>query len=85
LTGTSVLKIAYLARTPEGDLKFVLLAFPDLQKFVQDRAAQSVEILIASVDGTVLAWSPQETRGNRKSTSIKNCPSSDNLRQIGSI
>lgn len=57
LTGTSVLQIAYPARTPAGDLKFVLLASFNLAKFVDyhvRRLSSAVDILLIDKDGVVL-------------------------------
>ncbi|MDP2332707.1 MAG: ATP-binding protein [Reyranella sp.] len=72
LTGSAVLQIATPVNTPEGHLKFVLLASLNLEKFVQDRSSRGVEMLFVSFDGTVLVWSPENTRGYRKGSSIKN-------------
>ena len=71
LTGTSVLQIAYPARTPQGALSFVLVASLNLQKFVEDRAAPGMEILLVAADGTVLAWLPKESRESRRGSSLK--------------
>ncbi|MEX2642881.1 MAG: ATP-binding protein, partial [Acetobacterales bacterium] len=65
LTGLSVLQIAHPARSPAGQLKFVLLASLDLGRFVEgyQRHLQSMEILLVDRDGTVLVW-----RGGTKQT-----------------
>ena len=57
LTGTSVLQVAYPARTPAGDLKFVLLASFNLKKFVDyhiQRLSGAVEIMLVDKAGVVL-------------------------------
>jgi signal transduction histidine kinase/CheY-like chemotaxis protein len=61
LTGTSVLQIAYPARTETGQLKFVLLASFNLQKFAEfhrERFSQTMEILLVDETGTVLVRPP---------------------------
>lgn len=57
LTGISVLQIAYPARSASGQLKYVLLASFDLQKFVEfhsRRLSPPLDILLLDKDGTVL-------------------------------
>lgn len=64
LTGISVLQVAYPARTPDGDLKFVLLASVNLQKFVNFhilRLSGVVDILLVDKAGTVLVSPHSET------------------------
>jgi signal transduction histidine kinase/CheY-like chemotaxis protein len=61
LTGTSVLQIAYPARSETAQLKFVLLASFNLQKFAEfhhERLSQLMDILIIDKKGTVLARPP---------------------------
>src|SRR5262245_6149658 len=61
LTGTSVLQIAYPARSDTGQLKFVLLASFNLQKFAEfhhERISRLMDILIIDKKGTVLARPP---------------------------
>src|SRR5882757_7745318 len=61
LTGTSVLQIAYPARSEAGQLKFVLLASFNLQKFAEfhhERLSRLMEILIIDKKGTVLVRPP---------------------------
>jgi signal transduction histidine kinase/CheY-like chemotaxis protein len=61
LTGTSVLQIAYPARSETGQLKFVLLASFNLQKFAEfhhERLSRLMEILIIDKKGTVLVRPP---------------------------
>ncbi len=56
LTGTSVLQIAYPARSETEQLRFVLLASFNLQKFAKfhnERLSQIMEILIIDNTGTV--------------------------------
>ena len=58
LTGTSVLQIAYPARSETGQLKLVLLASFNLQKFAafhHERLSRSMDVLIVDKKGTVLA------------------------------
>jgi signal transduction histidine kinase/CheY-like chemotaxis protein len=57
LTGTSVLQIAYPVRAESGQLKFILLASFNLQKFAEyhdKRLASDNEILLVDRKGTVL-------------------------------
>jgi len=61
LTGLSVLQIAYPARSETGQLKFVLLASFNLQKFAEfhhERLSRLMEILIVDKKGTVLVRPP---------------------------
>lgn len=58
LTGISVLQIAFPARTASGELKFVLLASFNLQKFANfhyQRLSGAVDILLVDKNGAVLA------------------------------
>lgn len=58
LTGISVLQIAYPARSASGQLKYVLLASFNLQKFAEfhsQRLSTDLNILLLDKDGTVLA------------------------------
>src|SRR5262245_29382340 len=58
LTGTSVLQIAYPARAESGQLKLVLLASFNLQKFAafhHERLSRLMDILIVDKKGMVLA------------------------------
>lgn len=56
LTGTSVLQIAYPARTESGDLKFILLASLNLRKFAEydNRLLKGKAVLLVDRKGTVL-------------------------------
>jgi signal transduction histidine kinase/CheY-like chemotaxis protein len=57
LTGTSVLQIAYPVRAESGQLKFILLASFNLQKFVEyhdKRLASDNEILLVDRKGIIL-------------------------------
>ncbi len=56
LTGTSVLQIAYPARSESGDLKFILLASLNLRKFAEydKRLLNGKEVLLVDRKGTVL-------------------------------
>lgn len=74
LTGIAVLQIAYPVRSPDGRLKFVLLASLNLEKFVADRGSRDVEILLTREDGQVLAWSPAAARKSLLGTSIADQP-----------
>jgi signal transduction histidine kinase len=68
LTGLSVLQIAQPARTPAGDLDFILLASLNLRAVVRDDLAlvqPNTEILMLDQQGTVLAWNrPGGTEGS---------------------
>ena len=58
LTGISVLQIAYPARLPSGQLKFVLLASFNLNKFIDfhsQRLSGTADILLVDKSGTILA------------------------------
>ena len=57
LTGMSVLQIAYPVRSESGELKFILLASFNLQKFADyhdKRLSNEIGILLADKKGTVL-------------------------------
>jgi diguanylate cyclase (GGDEF)-like protein len=60
LTGNSVLQIVFPARNGSGDLRFMLVASLNLQKFARDAQKQSLlaspELLLVDNKGTVLAW-----------------------------
>ena len=71
LTNTGVLQIAYAVRTPEGQLRFVLLASLNLEKFVLDRAMRGVETLILDGEGTIMARSPVDHSTRKKGASLK--------------
>jgi diguanylate cyclase (GGDEF)-like protein/PAS domain S-box-containing protein len=75
LTGASVLQIAYPARSPTGQLKFVLLASFNLRKFSDfhnRRLSNAVDILLVDKNGLVLVspWDPNWVE--RPGTSIAN-------------
>src|SRR4051812_35852808 len=62
LTGTSVLQIAYPARSESGELKFILLASFNLKKFAEfheKRLLSGKQILLVDKKGTVLV-APQD-------------------------
>jgi len=69
LTGTSVLQIAYPARSETGQLKLVLLASFNLQKFAEfhhERLSRLMEILIIDKKGTVLVRPPGKGWARRR-------------------
>jgi diguanylate cyclase (GGDEF)-like protein/PAS domain S-box-containing protein len=73
LTGISVLQIAYPARMPSGQLKYVLLASFNLQKFADfynQRTSSGLNILLLDKDGTVLASPAGPEWAKRTGTSI---------------
>ena len=75
LTGISVLQVAYPARTPEGEMKFVLLASFNLQKFIDFhilRLSGAVDILLVDKAGTVLVSPHSETWTKPNGASIAN-------------
>ena len=74
LTGIAVLQIAYPVRGPSGELRFVLLASLNLEKFLRDRAPRGMEMMFADHGGTVQAWMPAETRGSHAGASIIDSP-----------
>jgi len=64
LTGTPVLQIAYPARKPSRELKFVLLASLNLEKFAEihrQRMADAAKILFVDKNGVVVV-SPREAQ-----------------------
>jgi diguanylate cyclase (GGDEF)-like protein len=68
LTGISVLQIAYPARSSSGQLKFVLLASFNLQKFAnfhKRRLSSDVDILLLDKNGIVLV-SPADSNGGKR-------------------
>ena len=75
LTGTSVLQIAYPARSPSGQLKFVLLASFNLQKFADFHnrlLSNSEDILLVDKNGLVLVSPSDPNWAERTGTSITN-------------
>jgi hypothetical protein len=75
LTGSAVRQIAYPARDAAHQLKFVLLASLDLNRLIREQIANSppgAEVVLADHNGTVLDWSPAQTRSDRHGTSIAN-------------
>jgi diguanylate cyclase (GGDEF)-like protein/PAS domain S-box-containing protein len=75
LTGTSVLQIAYPARLPSGQLKYVLLASFNLQKFADfhdRRLSSAVDILLVDKNGLVLVSPSGLEWAERAGTSIAN-------------
>ena len=75
LTGISVLQIAYPARSVSGQLKYVLLASFNLQKFWyfhSRRLSNAVDILLLTKDGIILASPSDRPWNDRTGTSIAN-------------
>ncbi len=62
LTGRAVLQIAYAARRDTGEMKFMLLASLDLEKFMRSHSLtlprQNAVIALVDGKGTVLTWHP---------------------------
>ncbi len=75
LTGIPVLQIAYPARSETGELKFILLASLNLQKFAENQAMREVvaagEILLVDKKGMVLV-APGKYRTEPAGASIAN-------------
>lgn len=69
LTGRSVLQVAYPARTNPGELRFVLLASLDLQRFVRSLRS-GVDILLVDRNGVVLVPPDGAAWHERTGTSI---------------
>src|SRR3954465_7661792 len=74
LTGTSVLQIAYPARSESGDLKFILLASFNLRKFAEydKRLLNGKEVLLVDRKGTVLVAPQGKNWTEPAGTSIAN-------------
>src|SRR5215207_3523448 len=75
LTGTSVLQIAYPVRSESGELKFILLASFNLQKFAEyhfRRLSNETEILLVDKKGTVLVAPQGKARTEPAGASIAN-------------
>lgn len=75
LTGISVLQIAYPARAASGQLRFVLLASFNLQKFAafhSRRLSGAVNILLVDKKGTVLVPPLDSSWASRTGASIAN-------------
>lgn len=73
LTGISVLQIAYPARSAAGQLKYVLLASFNLQKFAEfhsQRIPADLNILLLDKDGTVLVSPSRPDWKKQTGTSI---------------
>jgi diguanylate cyclase (GGDEF)-like protein len=66
LTGNSVLQIVHPARTDKGDLRFMLVASLNLQKFALEARKRALvaapDILLVDANGTVMAWSGAQDR-----------------------
>ena len=60
LTGNSVLQVMFPARTDSGELRFMLVASLNLQKFAQEAQARArlpgSELVLLDAKGTVMAW-----------------------------
>ena len=69
LTGRSVLQIAYPARKNTGELRIILLASLDLQRFVRSLRSE-VDILLVDRNGIVLVPPESATWRGRTATSI---------------
>ncbi len=74
LTGISVLQIAYPVRSLSGELRFVLLASLNLEKFLRDRAIRDTEMLFIDAKGTVLAWLAADGSARPAGDSIASLP-----------
>src|SRR5882672_1204534 len=75
LTGISVLQIAYPARTESGELKFILLASFNLQKFAEfhdKRLSSGKQILLVDRKGMVLVAPQGKDWTERAGASIAN-------------
>jgi signal transduction histidine kinase len=79
ITGSSVLQIAYPVRSETAELKFILLASFDLQKFAEQHykrlaseGAGAGEILLVDKKGTVLVAYPGKYRTEPAGASIAN-------------
>src|SRR5215213_2122737 len=75
LTGTSVLQIAYPVRPESGELKFILLASFNLQKFAEyhfKRLSNQTDILLVDRKGTVLVAPQGKARTEPAGASIAN-------------
>ncbi|MDO9413836.1 MAG: EAL domain-containing protein [Pseudolabrys sp.] len=73
LTGTAVLQIAYPARKADGELRYVLLASFNLEKFFQHhstRLSETIEILLVNKSGIVLLAPPTEQWKGKVGSSI---------------
>jgi signal transduction histidine kinase len=76
LTGLAVLQVAYPVRSPQGDLRFVLLASLNLQKMaVLDRLdVPGARLLIVDDKGTLLATSQPDAPGMGAGTALADTP-----------
>ncbi len=76
LTGMAVLQVAYPVRTPQGALKFVLLASLNLKKLAlaDDLAVPGARVLIVDGKGTVLASTLADAPGATVGGSIAGTP-----------
>ena len=85
LTGTSVLQIAYPVRAESGELKFILLASFNLQKFAEyhnKRLSSGTEVLLVDKKGTVLV-APQGKPGPNRPAHRSRTRSCSGLRPHG--
>jgi signal transduction histidine kinase/CheY-like chemotaxis protein len=71
LTNLSVLQIAYPVRSETGELKFILLASLNLQKFAASMSEGAAEILLVDKNGMVLV-APEKYRTEPAGASIAN-------------
>jgi diguanylate cyclase (GGDEF)-like protein len=73
LTGSAVLQIAYPVHDESQRLQFILLASLDLNKLIKELTENlplGFDVLLADQKGTVLLWSPAQSRANIPGTSI---------------
>jgi C4-dicarboxylate-specific signal transduction histidine kinase len=74
LTAISVLQIAYPARGPAGELRFVLLASLNLKQIADafQKRLPAAEILLMDRSGAVVIWSPGPDLDARSGTTVAN-------------
>ncbi len=74
LTGTAVLQVVYPARSDTGELRFMLVASLNLQKFAHEAHRQLPlavpEMVLVDAKGTVMAWVGRPDGGPQAGSSI---------------
>ena len=74
LTGISVMQIVFPVHGAAGELRYMIVASLNLEKFLVDRAIPDTEILLLDKTGMVMAWSPKETRSRFAGTTLASAP-----------
>jgi len=78
ITGNAVLQVVYPARTPEGRLRFMLVASLNLKKFAREARWQgpagSPQLVILDSKGSLMAWDGEGSAIAQPGTSLAGTP-----------